>query len=254
MTYSSSFNSFTNKISLIQTQNSDSVIDGQIRSVDPIVREWTSCLTIMMANRACVVWHIYSKERNLHFTIVTKTDPLMLLCFRLSFVVYFALLTIYLTTVPQRCCGGRDFSEREIWINGLCERERFVHLKDLFKNNDSFTNVTSLEPRHETETQDMSAGIRTPRSNTKQSTQTRERTARAHSKPCTHIKTGHDGSVRALSQNLWMTPYRSDRTLTEAQAPNTLSAAVRCILQCPITACPMYKEDGASQIYDFQIM
>ncbi len=37
------------------------------------------------------------------------------------------------------------------------------------------------EPRHETETQDMSAGIRTPRSNTKQGTQTRERTARAHS-------------------------------------------------------------------------
>ncbi len=47
----------------------------------------------------------------------------------------------------------------------------------------------------------LSAGIRTPRSNTKQGTQTRERTARAHSKPRTHIKTGHEGSVRALSQN-----------------------------------------------------
>ncbi len=35
------------------------------------------------------------------------------------------------------------------------------------------------EPRHMTETQDMSAGIRTPRSNMKQGTQTRERTARA---------------------------------------------------------------------------
>ncbi len=115
-------------------------------------------------------------------------------------------------TAP-RCCGGRDFTEWEIWINGLRERERFVHLKDLFKKNDSFTNVTSLEPWHETETQDMSAGIRTPCSNTKQSTQTRERTARAHSTPCTHIKTGHDGSVRALSQNPWMTPYRSDRGL-----------------------------------------
>ncbi len=34
----------------------------------------------------------------------------------------------------------------------------------------------------------------------KQGMQTRERTARAHSKPHTHIKTGHDGSVRALSQ------------------------------------------------------
>ncbi len=32
------------------------------------------------------------------------------------------------------------------------------------------------KPRHETETQDMSAGIRTPRSNTKQGTQTRART------------------------------------------------------------------------------
>ncbi len=50
---------------------------------------------------ARVVWHIYSKERNLHFTIVLKTDPLTLLCFRLSFVVYFALLTIYLTTVQS---------------------------------------------------------------------------------------------------------------------------------------------------------
>ncbi len=57
------------------------------------------------------------------------------------------------------------------------------------------------EPRHETETQDKSAGIQTPRSNTKQVTQTRERTARAHSKPHAHVKTGHDGSIRALSQN-----------------------------------------------------
>ncbi len=57
------------------------------------------------------------------------------------------------------------------------------------------------EPRHESETQDMSAGIRTPRSNMKQGTQTRERTARAYSKPRAHMKTGHDGSIRALSQN-----------------------------------------------------
>ncbi len=55
------------------------------------------------------------------------------------------------------------------------------------------------EPRDET--QDMSAGIRTPRSNTKQDTQTRERTARAHSKPRAYMKPGHDGSIRALSQN-----------------------------------------------------
>ncbi len=57
------------------------------------------------------------------------------------------------------------------------------------------------KPRHETETQDMSAGIRTPRSNTKQGTQTRERAARAHSKPHAHQKTRQEGSVRALSQN-----------------------------------------------------
>ncbi len=60
------------------------------------------------------------------------------------------------------------------------------------------------EPRHETETQDMSAGIRTPRSNMKQGTQTRDRTlssTRAHSKPRAHIKSRHDGSIRALSQN-----------------------------------------------------
>ncbi len=70
------------------------------------------------------------------------------------------------------------------------------------------------KPSHETETQDMSAGIRTLHSNMKQGTQTRERTARAHSKPHAHTKTGHYGSVRALSQNLWMTLDRSDRTLT----------------------------------------
>ncbi len=44
--------------------------------------------------------------------------------------------------------------------------------------------------------------------------QMRECRARAHSKPCTRIKTGHDRSVRALSQNPWMTPDRSDRILT----------------------------------------
>ncbi len=56
-----------------------------------------------------------------------------------------------------------------------------------------------FEPRHETETQDMNAGIRTPRSNTKQGTQTRERRPRAVS--TAHMKPGHDGSIRALSQN-----------------------------------------------------
>ncbi len=61
--------------------------------------------------------------------------------------------------------------------------------------------VRVTEPRHKTETQDMSAGIRTPRSNMKQGMQTRERMARARSKPHAHLKTGHDGSIRALSQN-----------------------------------------------------
>ncbi len=45
------------------------------------------------------------------------------------------------------------------------------------------------EPRHVTETKDMSAGIQTPRSNMKQGTQTRERATRAHSKPRAHMKT-----------------------------------------------------------------
>ncbi len=45
------------------------------------------------------------------------------------------------------------------------------------------------EPRHVTETKDMSAGIQTPRSNMKQSTQTRERATQAHSKPRAHMKT-----------------------------------------------------------------
>ncbi len=88
-------------LSLVQTQNSDSVSDGRIRSVDPIVREWTSYLTTMMVNRVHVVWHIYIKERNVHFNIVMKTDPQTLLYFRLSFLVYFALLTIYFTTVQR---------------------------------------------------------------------------------------------------------------------------------------------------------
>ncbi len=56
-------------------------------------------------------------------------------------------------------------------------------------------------PRHQTKTQDMSAGIQTSQSNMKKGTQTRECTDRARSKPYAHVKTGHDGSVRALSQN-----------------------------------------------------
>ncbi len=44
--------------------------------------------------------------------------------------------------------------------------------------------------------------------------ETRHADKRAHTKPRTHIKTGYVGSVRALSQNPWMTPDRSDRTLS----------------------------------------
>ncbi len=83
------------------------------------------------------------------------------------------------------------------------------------------TERESPNPDTKTETQDMSAGIWTPRSNTKQGTQTREHAAWAHSKPHAHVKTGHDGSVRALSQNPWMTPDRSDRTLTLTPSKGT---------------------------------
>jgi len=47
----------------------------------------------------------------------------------------------------------------------------------------------SVQTLTQTETQDMSAGIRTLCSNTKQGTQKRERTARAHSKLQAKIKT-----------------------------------------------------------------
>ncbi len=65
-----------------------------------------------------------------------------------------------------------------------------------------------------------SAGVRTPRSNMKQGTQTRDRTAQACSKPYTYMKTRHDGSVRALPQNPWMPPDRSDRTLILPPPPH----------------------------------
>ncbi len=71
----------------------------------------------------------------------------------------------------------------------------------------------------------MSAGVRTPRSNMKQGTQTRDRTAQACSKPYTYMKTRHDGSVRALSQNPWMPPERSDRTLIIPPPPPSTSKA-----------------------------
>ncbi len=46
------------------------------------------------------------------------------------------------------------------------------------------------KPRHKTETQDMSAGIRTPLSNTKQGTQTREHTALCNFSAYLHYESG----------------------------------------------------------------
>ncbi len=70
------------------------------------------------------------------------------------------------------------------------------------------------EPRHVTETKDMSAGIQTPRSNMKQGTQTRERVTRAHSKPRAHMKTRTWWEYQGSVTKPWITLDRSDRTLT----------------------------------------
>ncbi len=43
----------------------------------------------MMANSARVVWHIYTKERNVHFTIVMKTDLLAVLDLVLWYILHF---------------------------------------------------------------------------------------------------------------------------------------------------------------------
>ncbi len=71
------------------------------------------------------------------------------------------------------------------------------------------------EPRHVTKTQDMSAGIQTPRSNMKQGTQTRERATRAHSKPHAHMKTRTGWEYQGSVTKPWITLDRSDRTLTD---------------------------------------
>ncbi len=65
------------------------------------------------------------------------------------------------------------------------------------------------EPWHETETQDMSAGIRTPRSNTKQGTQMREHTG-SRTLTWKQDMTGMSG----LYHKPWITLDWSDRTLT----------------------------------------
>ncbi len=75
------------------------------------------------------------------------------------------------------------------------------------------------EPRHVTKTQDMSAGIQTPRSNIKQGMQTRERATRAHSKPRAHMKTRTGWEYQGSVTKPWITLDRSDRTLTLPPPP-----------------------------------
>ncbi len=43
----------------------------------------------MMANTARVIWHVYSKERNAHFTIVMKTDLIGFLDLLLWYILHF---------------------------------------------------------------------------------------------------------------------------------------------------------------------
>ncbi len=99
------------------------------------------------------------------------------------------------------------------------ESARPSELETALSHNKTGHGARVSEPRHKPKLKTWvpgcrGAGIRTPDFNMKQGTQTRERTARAHSKPRTYIKSGHDGSVRALSKNPWITPDWSDRTLT----------------------------------------
>ena len=113
-------------LSLVQTQNksnSVTVSEGRIRSLHP---------TNHMPR------HIsYSNAIGLRFSHSWQVENTELS----------SSLSCACAAIAPRGGGGRNFSEREIWVNGLRERERFVHLKDSFKKNDSFTNVTSLVPR-----------------------------------------------------------------------------------------------------------
>ncbi len=94
-----------------------------------------------------------------------------------------------------RWVGSRQIDMRAHGTQKLRQKPS-AHTK---QNKETERGARVSEPRHET--QDMSARIRTQCSNMKQGTQTRERTTRAHLKPRAHMKTGHDGSIRALSQN-----------------------------------------------------
>ncbi len=53
-------------------------------------------------------------------------------------------------------------------------------LKTAHSHNETERGARVSEPQHKTETQDMSAGIRTPHSNMKQGTQMREQDMKGH--------------------------------------------------------------------------
>ncbi len=74
------------------------------------------------------------------------------------------------------------------------------------------------EPRHETETQDMSAGIRTPRSDTRQDTQRREReSARLEHTHSHETQTWRD--YQGPVTNPWITLDRRDTHMLSTGAP-----------------------------------
>ncbi len=89
------------------------------------------------------------------------------------------------------------------------------------------------EPRHVTETQNMSAGIQTPRSNMKQGTQTRERATRAHSKPRAHMKTRTWWEYQGSVTKPWITLDRSDRTLTHSVSGGERVNSIRWLQHLP---------------------
>ncbi len=79
---------------------------------------------------------------------------------------------------------------------GMQTRERAAErTRAARSHNETEHGARVSEPRHETETQDMSAGIRTPRSNTKQGTQTRERAAERTRAARSHNETEHGARV-----------------------------------------------------------
>ena len=118
-----SFNSFTNdKISRFR---SDSYETRSVKGVLVHYIQQITCLVTSHTRRLLARgWVTLWQDETVHRATVHRAAHALL--------------------IAPRCCGGRNFSEREIWVSGLHERERVVHLKDSFKKNDSFTNDTSL--------------------------------------------------------------------------------------------------------------